>query len=163
MRAPSETIWFQDFHFLQIYRSKIRQAIVNSRNVQINRCWCNKTSHFGIFLLCTRYTYLAVLHFQNQCKNYFVLTVFKFFLVGKEMVSASAGYVARNNFKGWCVMLTHSPLQYTNIFSLLQSSLESRLQEISRATANTKRNGGVYRNLLFYGPPGTGKTMFAKV
>lgn len=46
---------------------------------------------------------------------------------------------------------------------LIQSSLESRLQEISRATANTKRNGGVYRNLLFYGPPGTGKTMFAKV
>ena len=45
---------------------------------------------------------------------------------------------------------------------ILRSSLESRLQEISRATANTKRNGGVYRNLLFYGPPGTGKTMFAK-
>ncbi|XP_028393868.1 ATPase family AAA domain-containing protein 3-like [Dendronephthya gigantea] len=45
---------------------------------------------------------------------------------------------------------------------ILKPSLESRLQEISRATANTKRNGGVYRNLLFYGPPGTGKTMFAK-
>ena len=48
-------------------------------------------------------------------------------------------------------------------FFPFQPSLENRLQEISRATANTKRNGGVYRNLLFYGPPGTGKTMFAKV
>ena len=56
-----------------------------------------------------------------------------------------------------------SPKLVTKTLVILQSSLEARLQEISRATANTKRNGGVYRNLLFYGPPGTGKTMFAKV
>lgn len=42
-------------------------------------------------------------------------------------------------------------------------TLEKHLREISVATANTKRNKGMYRNLLFYGPPGTGKTMFAKV
>lgn len=45
---------------------------------------------------------------------------------------------------------------------ILKPSLETRLQEVSKATANTKKNKGFYRNLLFYGPPGTGKTMFAK-
>lgn len=45
---------------------------------------------------------------------------------------------------------------------ILRPSLEKRLQEVSKATANTKKNKGLYRNLLFYGPPGTGKTMFAK-
>lgn len=45
---------------------------------------------------------------------------------------------------------------------ILKPSLETRLQEVSKATANTKKNKGLYRNLLFYGPPGTGKTMFAK-
>lgn len=44
----------------------------------------------------------------------------------------------------------------------MKPSLETRLQEVSKATANTKKNKGFYRNLLFYGPPGTGKTMFAK-
>ena len=53
-------------------------------------------------------------------------------------------------------------MSFSNIFSL-QPSLEKRLQEVSKATANTKKNKGLYRNLLFYGPPGTGKTMFAKV
>lgn len=52
---------------------------------------------------------------------------------------------------------------FVAIFTLLQPSLETRLQEVSKATANTKKNKGLYRNLLFYGPPGTGKTMFAKV
>ena len=45
----------------------------------------------------------------------------------------------------------------------LQPKLETRLNEIAISTANTRRNNGLYRNLLFYGPPGTGKTMFAKV
>ncbi|XP_070560547.1 ATPase family AAA domain-containing protein 3-A-like [Ptychodera flava] len=45
---------------------------------------------------------------------------------------------------------------------VLQPSLEERLREIAVATRNTKRNRGLYRNLLFYGPPGTGKTLFAK-
>ena len=47
--------------------------------------------------------------------------------------------------------------------SSLQPSFEERLRSLGKATINTKRNGGVYRNVLMYGPPGTGKTMFAKV
>ena len=37
------------------------------------------------------------------------------------------------------------------------------MRSIAKATIYTKKNGGVYRNILMYGPPGTGKTMFAKV
>lgn len=36
-------------------------------------------------------------------------------------------------------------------------------RDVAIATKNTKKNGGMYRNILMYGPPGTGKTMFAKV
>uniref|UniRef100_A0A914GZI4 AAA+ ATPase domain-containing protein n=1 Tax=Globodera rostochiensis TaxID=31243 RepID=A0A914GZI4_GLORO len=45
---------------------------------------------------------------------------------------------------------------------VLNPSLESRLRDIAITTRNTKRNFGLFRNVLFYGPPGTGKTMFAK-
>lgn len=45
---------------------------------------------------------------------------------------------------------------------MLQPSLEGKLSEITIATRNTKKNKGMYRNLLMYGPPGTGKTLFAK-
>lgn len=36
------------------------------------------------------------------------------------------------------------------------------MRDIAITTKNTKRNYGLFRNVLFYGPPGTGKTMFAK-
>uniref|UniRef100_A0A0R3QYZ1 AAA domain-containing protein n=1 Tax=Brugia timori TaxID=42155 RepID=A0A0R3QYZ1_9BILA len=36
------------------------------------------------------------------------------------------------------------------------------LRDIAITTRNTKRNHGLFRNILFYGPPGTGKTLFAK-
>ncbi|PRD24208.1 UNVERIFIED_CONTAM: atad3 [Trichonephila clavipes] len=42
-------------------------------------------------------------------------------------------------------------------------SLEERLSKITVATRNTKKNKGMYRNLLLYGPPGTGKTLFVKI
>jgi len=46
---------------------------------------------------------------------------------------------------------------------VLDPKLESRLREIAISTRFTKRNYGLFRNLLMYGPPGTGKTLFAKV
>ena len=45
---------------------------------------------------------------------------------------------------------------------VLEPKLEERLREIAVATKNTKKNKGLFRNLLMYGPPGTGKTLFAK-
>lgn len=45
----------------------------------------------------------------------------------------------------------------------MQPDLEARLRDIALTTKNTKKNRGLYRNVMFYGPPGTGKTMFAKV
>lgn len=45
---------------------------------------------------------------------------------------------------------------------ILEPTLEERLRDIAIATKNTKKNKGLYRNVLFYGPPGTGKTLFAK-
>ncbi|CAI4224171.1 unnamed protein product [Auanema sp. JU1783] len=45
---------------------------------------------------------------------------------------------------------------------VLSPDLERRLRDIAITTANTKRNQGLFRNVMFYGPPGTGKTLFAK-
>ncbi|CAG2102221.1 unnamed protein product [Medioppia subpectinata] len=45
---------------------------------------------------------------------------------------------------------------------ILKPTLEERLRDVAIATKNTKKNKGLYRNILFYGPPGTGKTLFAK-
>ncbi|XP_029434402.1 ATPase family AAA domain-containing protein 3 [Rhinatrema bivittatum] len=45
---------------------------------------------------------------------------------------------------------------------VLSPVLEERVRDIAIATRNTKKNKGLYRNILMYGPPGTGKTLFAK-
>lgn len=45
---------------------------------------------------------------------------------------------------------------------VLHPSLKRRIEQLARATANTKAHEAPFRNMLFYGPPGTGKTMVAK-
>ena len=40
---------------------------------------------------------------------------------------------------------------------VLDPVLESRLREIAISTRFTKKNYGLFRNLLMHGPPGTGK------
>ncbi|CAF4753242.1 unnamed protein product [Pieris macdunnoughi] len=45
---------------------------------------------------------------------------------------------------------------------VLAPSLERRLRDVAIAAKNTRRNRGLYTNLLMYGPPGTGKTLFSK-
>lgn len=45
---------------------------------------------------------------------------------------------------------------------VLHPSLQRRIEQLARATANTKTHQAPFRNMLFYGPPGTGKTMVAK-
>ncbi|PAV63701.1 hypothetical protein WR25_07809 [Diploscapter pachys] len=52
----------------------------------------------------------------------------------------------------------HDPLKGV----VLSPALERRLRDIAITTANTRRNNGLFRNVMFYGPPGTGKTLFAK-
>ena len=45
---------------------------------------------------------------------------------------------------------------------VLNAKLETRVQRLATATANTRANGAPFRNVMLYGPPGTGKTMMAK-
>ncbi|KJH50907.1 ATPase, AAA family [Dictyocaulus viviparus] len=45
---------------------------------------------------------------------------------------------------------------------VLSPNAERQLRDIAITTANTRRNKGLFRNVLFFGPPGTGKTLFAK-
>ncbi|KAI4331420.1 hypothetical protein MLD38_029610 [Melastoma candidum] len=45
---------------------------------------------------------------------------------------------------------------------VLHPSLQRRIEQLARATANTKAHEAPFRNMLFYGPPGTGKTLVAR-
>lgn len=45
---------------------------------------------------------------------------------------------------------------------ILHPSLERRVENLARATANTKLHQAPFRNMMFYGPPGTGKTLVAR-
>ena len=45
---------------------------------------------------------------------------------------------------------------------ILHPSLHKRIEQLARATENTKSHEAPFRNMLFYGPPGTGKTMVAR-
>nr|XP_010940075.1 ATPase family AAA domain-containing protein 3 [Elaeis guineensis] len=45
---------------------------------------------------------------------------------------------------------------------VLHPSLQKRIEQLARATENTKSHQAPFRNMLFYGPPGTGKTLVAR-
>ncbi|KAH0452126.1 hypothetical protein IEQ34_019425 [Dendrobium chrysotoxum] len=45
---------------------------------------------------------------------------------------------------------------------VLHPSLQKRVEQLAKATSNTKEHQAPFRNMLFYGPPGTGKTMAAR-
>eukprot|EP01018_Ginkgo_biloba_P008265 Gb_11011 [translate_table: standard] len=45
---------------------------------------------------------------------------------------------------------------------ILHPSLQKRIKQLAKGTANTKSHQAPFRNMLFYGPPGTGKTMAAR-
>eukprot|EP00958_Prasinococcus_capsulatus_P023095 scaffold3354_cov369-Prasinococcus_capsulatus_cf.AAC.8 len=45
---------------------------------------------------------------------------------------------------------------------VLAKDVKGRLQSLAATTANTRKHGAPFRNMLFYGPPGTGKTLVAK-
>ncbi|KAL8168265.1 hypothetical protein V2J09_009764 [Rumex salicifolius] len=45
---------------------------------------------------------------------------------------------------------------------VLHPSLQRRIEQLARATMNTKSHQAPFRNMLFYGPPGTGKTLVAR-
>ncbi|GLU13736.1 hypothetical protein SLE2022_303510 [Rubroshorea leprosula] len=45
---------------------------------------------------------------------------------------------------------------------VLHPSLKRRIDQLARATANTKVHQAPFRNMLFHGPPGTGKTLVAR-
>ena len=45
---------------------------------------------------------------------------------------------------------------------VLANNVKGRLQSLAATTANTRKHGAPFRNMLFYGPPGTGKTLVAK-
>ncbi|KAG6474219.1 hypothetical protein ZIOFF_068143 [Zingiber officinale] len=45
---------------------------------------------------------------------------------------------------------------------ILHPSLKRRIEQLARATENTKLHQAPFRNMLFYGPPGTGKTLVAR-
>lgn len=78
----------------------------------------------------------------------------------RETSRYSAGEAFRHPFKFVRKLFTRPQDPMKGI--VLQPKLEQRVRSLAVASRNTKKNGGVYQNVLFYGPPGTGKTMFAK-
>jgi ATPase family AAA domain-containing protein 3A/B len=71
---------------------------------------------------------------------------------------------SRTGLRGMCDNLVNRLTGRTGKITnaIFHPSLENRLQALSTATANTKKNKAPFRHVVMYGPPGTGKTLVAK-
>ncbi|KAH7851163.1 hypothetical protein Vadar_007959 [Vaccinium darrowii] len=72
----------------------------------------------------------------------------------------SRGASKLRNFSTAATVPAESKTKFGNI--VLHPSLQRRIEQLARATSNTKSHEAPFRNMLFYGPPGTGKTMVAR-
>ncbi|KAI3842150.1 hypothetical protein MKX03_012758 [Papaver bracteatum] len=76
------------------------------------------------------------------------------------MVTSGVGKLFKKNTTAGGMGFMQNKINSGSI--VLHPSLQRRIEQLARATANTKTHQAPFRNMLFYGPPGTGKTMVAK-
>ncbi|CAK9152390.1 unnamed protein product [Ilex paraguariensis] len=76
------------------------------------------------------------------------------------IVSRGANQLLNSGKASNAAALVKGESSFGNI--VLHPSLQRRIEQLARATANTKTHQAPFRNMLFYGPPGTGKTMVAR-
>jgi len=79
---------------------------------------------------------------------------------GSEVISRAKNKVLEYGTLAGAAGSVGSKKSHGNI--VLHPSLQRRIDQLSRATANTKTHQAPFRNMMFYGPPGTGKTMVAR-
>lgn len=87
--------------------------------------------------------------------NYLGMANFGPLVIGAASATYNIGSRIFSGLKNWVT----APSEAKPIFN---PELEARIQEITTATYNLKRNGGYFQNLLLFGPGGTGKTMVAE-
>lgn len=79
---------------------------------------------------------------------------------GSEVISRAKNKVLKYGTSAGAAGPVGSKKSLGNI--VLHPSLQRRIEQLARATANTKTHQAPFRNMLFYGPPGTGKTLVAR-
>lgn len=79
---------------------------------------------------------------------------------GSELISQAKNKILKSSTSAGAAGPVGSKKGLGNI--VLHPSLQKRIDQLSRATANTKTHQAPFRNMMFYGPPGTGKTMVAR-
>ncbi|GMY11514.1 ATPase family AAA domain-containing protein 3C-like [Fagus crenata] len=79
---------------------------------------------------------------------------------GSELISQAKNKILKYGTTAGAAGPVGSKKGLENI--VLHPSLQRRIEQLSRATANTKTHQAPFRNMMFYGPPGTGKTMVAR-
>ncbi|XP_024184095.1 ATPase family AAA domain-containing protein 3C [Rosa chinensis] len=77
---------------------------------------------------------------------------------GSDIISQAKNKVLNNS----TAAAASGPLKNGLGNIVLHPSLQRRIEQLARATANTKAHQAPFRNMMFYGPPGTGKTMVAR-